>query len=362
MSPTDGTLKPPFAARVDPAALTEFCLRALISAGLSEADARLTAELQVGADMRGIYTHGTIGMRRFVQLMRDGGIDPRAVPETTAEGPAWAQLDAHQAIGMVGAHAGMTAAIDKARNTGIGTAGVRNSNHFGAACMYALMAMDQGMIGVATSNVDPVMSIPGGRGPVIGNNPLSYAVPTRTQPPIVLDIAMSTVAGGKVHSAHSLGKPIPEGWLTDAEGMPTTDPSGLNRGSALTPLGGHKGYGLALLVESLASVLAGASITSDILSWSTESSRPCGEGHWFMAIDVGAMMPADEFLDRSDELVRRMRSVPRASGAERTLVPGEIEQESEAVCRELGVALTQQTVDNHTALADDLGLRDLLPW
>ncbi|MDE2727679.1 MAG: Ldh family oxidoreductase, partial [Gemmatimonadota bacterium] len=270
-------------------------------AGLSRADARLTADVLIRTDMRGIFTHGTVALRRYVQLMRDGGIDVTAVPEVTDDGPAWARIDARRAVGMVASHYGMTVAMDKAARCGIGMATVRRSNHFGAASAYTVMAVENAgrpLIGLAMSNTDVVMNIPGGRGAAIGNNPFSYAVPARSQPPIVLDIAMSTVAGGKVASYQARGEPLPEGWLTDAEGLPTTDPGVFTVTGALTPFSAHKGYGLALLVESLAGVLAGAGVTTDILSWSKVSDDTCDEGHTFMAIDVGAMMPLDDYYDR----------------------------------------------------------------
>ena len=334
----------------------------MTAAGLSVRDAKLTADVLIRTDMRGIYTHGTVALRRYVQLMRDGGIDVGAAPAITDEGPAWARIDAHRAVGMVGSHFGMSVAIDKAAKCGIGMATVRRSNHFGAASAYTLMALERTMIGIAMSNTDVVMNIPGGRGAAIGNNPLSYAVPARSQPPIVLDIAMSTVAGGKVASYRDRGEPIPEGWLTDGEGRPTTDPGVFTVTGALTPFSAHKGYGLALLVESLAGVLAGAAFTTDILSWAKVSDDTCDEGHSFMAIDVGAMMPLDSYHERIDELVRRMREAPKATGVERTYVPGEMEYDCEAHSRREGVPLTRMAVENLAGLAEDLGLADRLPF
>lgn len=337
----------------------------MLAVGLSRADAGLTADVLIRTDMRGIFTHGTVALRRYVRLMRDGGIDVSAVPGITAEGPAWARIDARRAVGMVASHYGMKVAMDKAATCGIGMATVRRSNHFGAASAYTVMAVenaDRPLIGVAMSNTDVVMNIPGGRGAAIGNNPFSYAVPARSQPAIVLDIAMSTVAGGKVASYQARGEPLPEGWLTDAEGLPTTDPGVFTVTGALTPFSAHKGYGLALLVESLSGVLAGAGVTTDILSWSKVSDDTCDEGHTFMAIDVGAMMPLDDYYDRIDELIRRMREAPKAAGVDRTYVPGEMENDSEAVSRREGVPLTRMAAENLAGLADDTGLADRLPF
>lgn len=351
--------------RTPPGPLADFCVAAMVEAGLSRADAKRTADMLIRTDMRGIFTHGTVSLRRYVQLMRDGGIDVRAVPETTDEGPAWARIDAHRAVGMVASHYAMAVALEKAAKCGIGMSMVRRSNHFGAASAYTLMALEHGdrpMAGIAMSNTDVVMNIPGGRGASIGNNPMSYAVPARSQPPIVLDIAMSTVAGGKVASYKDRGEPLPDGWLTDGEGLPTTDPGVFTVTGALTPFGAHKGYGLALLVESLAGVLAGAAFTTDILSWAKVSDDACDEGHAFMAIDAGAMMPLDSYYDRIDELIRRMREAPTAPGVERTLVPGEMEYESEALSRREGVPLTRMAATNLAGLAEDMGLADRLPF
>jgi len=342
--------------------LENFCSKAMIESGLSSRSAKLVSDILIRTDMRGIYTHGTVSLKRYVQLMLDGGINVNAIPEITEQGLAWAQINAHQAVGMVGSHYGMSIAIKKAAKCGIGIANVRQSNHFGAASAYTLMALNHNMIGLAMSNTDVVMNIPGGRGATLGNNPLSYAVPARNQPPIVLDIAMSTVAGGKVNSYKDWGTPLPEGWLTDKDGQPTTDPSVFTVNGALTPFSNHKGYGLALLVESLAGVLAGSAITTDILSWAQVSDDTCDEGHCFIAIDVGAMMPMDRFYQRIDELIRRMREAPTAVGVEQTLVPGELEYESEKISQNEGVPLTRMAVKNLIQLAEDTQLVEQLPF
>ena len=349
-------LLPPFVARIAHAELVDFCARCLQAVGMGPADARLTAQVLADTDARGIHTHGTASLRRYVQLMRDGGIDPRAEPALTNEGPAWAQMDAGQAVGMVAGQRAMVRAIAKARETGIGLVTVRRSNHFGAASAYAMMALEHGMAALAMSNTDVVMNLPGGRGPQLGNNPLSYAIPAGKYPPLVLDIAMSTVAGGKVHSAAAQGKGIPADWLTDAEGRPTSDPAPFGNGGALTPFAAHKGYGLALLVECFSGALAGAAMTLDVLSWAKVSDAPCDEGHAFIALDVAAMMPQEQFEARVDELIERMHAAPRADGVERIYVPGEIEWECERESAEHGVPLTQLTVDSLRGLAADVGI------
>ena len=349
-------LREPYVTRVDESALTSFCLEALSTTGMSPEDARVTADVLVRTDMRGISTHGTVSLRRYIVLMMNGGIDPAAVPEITDEGPSWALMDARRAVGMVAGRLGMDAAIDKARTTGVGMTTVRHSNHFGAASAYTLQTLDSSMAGIAMSNTDVVMNIPNGRGAMIGNNPLSYSIPASRNAPLVLDIAMSTVAGGKVASFKSQGKTIPNGWLTNGKGHPTTDPDVFLADGALTPFGAHKGYGLAMLVESFAGVLAGAAMTSDIISWAKESSEGCNEGHAFIAIDIKTMMPDGAFEERTDTLIDRMKGAPKAAGCDRTYVPGEMEWESEQESMEYGVPLTRMAVDNLKGLADDTGV------
>ncbi len=349
-------VSPPFIARIARAELVDFCTRCLQAVGMRPDDAGLTAAILVDTDARGIHTHGTASLRRYVQLMRDGGIDPRAEPLVTSEGPAWAQMDAGQAVGMVAGQRAMERAVVKASETGVGLVTVRRSNHFGAASAYAMMALEHGMAALAMSNTDVVMNLPGGRGPQLGNNPLSYAIPALNHPPLVLDIAMSTVAGGKVHSAAAQGKDIPADWLTDAEGQPTSDPAPFGHGGALTPFAQHKGYGLALLVECFAGALAGAAMTLDVLSWAKVSDAPCDEGHAFIVFDVAAMMGRAQFGARVDELIERMHAAPRADGVERIYVPGEMEWACEQDARAHGVPLTGLAMDSLRGLSADVGI------
>ena len=255
------------------------------------------------------------GLQGYVRRIQAGGIRADARPRITAEGPGWAIVDGDSALGMVASTFAMRAAIEKARACGIGYAGVFNSCHFGAAGYYAAMAAAEDMIGLAMANDTPSVTAPGARGRVTGSNPLAYAVPTGSGMPILLDMATSTVAGGKVTAAHALGKLIPEGWVVDLEGRPTTDPGAFLAGGALTPMAGHKGYGLALLIETLSAVLTGAAITRQVVPWIVgDPSVPTGHGAAFIAVNIAAMMPIDAFKRRVDALAREIRESPRAEG------------------------------------------------
>jgi LDH2 family malate/lactate/ureidoglycolate dehydrogenase len=337
--------------------LETFCTAALIKVGVAAEDARLTADVLVTTDTWGIFTHGTKNLRGYIRRIRGGGIRKDAQPTLIREGPAWAVIDAGSALGPVASCFAMRAAIGKARSAGIAYVGLRNSCHFGAAGYYAAMAAREGLIGLAMANDTPTMTVPGARGAVLGNNPFSFAIPTGEAHPILLDIALSTVAGGKVFAAATRGESIPDHWLVDAEGRPTTDPRLFPQHGALTPMAAHKGYGLAVLVETLSAILTGASVASQVLSWTfADASLPTGHGAAFLAIDVNAIMPADTFHQRVQEAVQEIRSAPGARGAARIYLPGEMEWERREKALVEGIELPEDVVVNLRAMAEELSL------
>jgi LDH2 family malate/lactate/ureidoglycolate dehydrogenase len=161
--------------------------------------------------------------------------------------------------------------------------------------------------------------------PLLGTNPVAYAVPAGKEPPILLDIATSVVAASKIYAARDVGKPIPEGWIIDKDGLPTTDPTGYPAAGALVPMAGHKGYGIALLIEILTGVLAGGAFGPDVVSWMKDSEVPVNQSHAFVAIDIAHFLPIEQFKERVDHLIRFIRNAPRAKGADRIYLPGEME-------------------------------------
>src|ERR1051325_8864854 len=211
--------------RISPSRLREFCIEAMSHCGMREADAGVTADVLVTTDTWGIFTHGTIALRKYMDRMRAGGLVAQAVPEVVREGPGWALVDGHSAIGMVSGCMGMQTAIAKAKTTGIGYVGIRNSSQFGAAGYYANLAAQQDLIGLSMTNGDPNMTVPGAKGRVISCIALAFAVPAGNRRPILFDVALSAAAAGKVIQAESKGEKIPDHWLVDSEGVPTTDPS-----------------------------------------------------------------------------------------------------------------------------------------
>jgi ureidoglycolate dehydrogenase (NAD+) len=351
------------AKRVSAEKLKAFCIDALQSAGLSYDDAETAAQVLVTTDTWGTFTHGTHHLRNYITKIRAGGIDPKAKPQIVREGPGWAIIDGHAAIGMVTGCRAMELAIQKAATDGIGYVGVRNSTHFGGAGYYATLALPHDMMGIAMSNVDPIMVAPGGRVSVIGNNPFAYATPAGEEYPIFLDIALSAVASTKIHTAKALGKSIPADWIVDAEGLPATEIGDWPSVGSMLPMAGHKGYGLAILVEVLAGVLTGAAVTQEVKGWMAQVSEPPGTGHSFIAIDVGRIMPIGAFKQRMDSMIQGIKASPKAKGADRIWLPGEMEWERRKVALREGIPLPEVVLESLAKLSQEIGrdLQDIFP-
>jgi ureidoglycolate dehydrogenase (NAD+) len=342
--------------RVEAEKLREFCISALKRAGLDQQDAVTVADVLVMTDTWGTYSHGTGALRNYIRTLRAGGIDPHAKAEVISEGDSWALIDAHAGMGMPSCCLAVKMAIEKARVQTISWAGVRNSSHFGAAGFYANMAAEQNMFGIAMSNADPNMVVPGARGHVVGNNPLAYAIPAGKERPILLDIALSAVAAGKIFAAKALSQTIPSTWLTDAEGMPVTEVGDWPASGSMLPMAGHKGYGLALLIEGLASLLTGAGMLDELQSWVLTPSRQANLGQAFIVMNIDAIIPIQHFKDRADKMIRQLRSAPRAKDANRICVPGELEWEKREHALQHGIPLPELVLASLRETGRDLDL------
>jgi LDH2 family malate/lactate/ureidoglycolate dehydrogenase len=334
-----------------------FCVDALARCGVSEVDARLTADVLVTTDTWGVLTHGTKLLRGYVKRLRGGGINPQGRPRVVTEGPAWAVIDGDSSLGMVSSVSAMRTAIAKAKAAGIGFVTVRNSCHFGAAGYYANLAVQSDMVGQAMANDCPSVTAPGSRGPVLGSNPFAFAAPAGREKPILLDIATAAVAGGKVYIAQTRGEPIPANWLVDANGVPTTDPKGYPQTATLMPMAGHKGYGLALMIETLSGLMSGGCVTREIGSWIFgDAGQPSGHGHAFMALDIGAMTDLERFKARMDGLIREIKAAPKAQGTDRIYLPGEKEWEHRDRALARGIEFPEDVKASLRGLAGDLGM------
>lgn len=337
--------------------LREFSVKALMNAGLTKENAKMTADVLITTDTFGVLTHGTKNLNQYIQKMHAGGLDAKAEPTVEAEGPAFAILNGNKAVGMVSGCKAMNLAIEKAKQCGIAYVGVKNSCHFGAAGYYANLAAREGLIGLSMSNADPVIAVPNGSKKAIGTNPFSFAAPLGNGKSIFLDIALSNVAALKVIMAQEKNQQIPDTWLVDEEGLPTTDAFKFPKNASLQPMAAHKGYGFAVLVELLASVMTGAGILSQVTSWNLDLSSTNNAGHAFIAIDISKMLPMDMFVSRINQMAEELKNGPKAKGAEKIFLPGEMEWERREKALSSGeLELTDAMVASLQQLADSMGL------
>jgi LDH2 family malate/lactate/ureidoglycolate dehydrogenase len=253
-----------------------------------------------------------------VEAIRGGQINPRPNIRIVADSGAQVVMDGDLGFGQVAARRANELAIERGKVHGMAGVALRRSTHCGALAYYALRAIPHGLIGFATTNAGINMPPTGGAKKLVGNNPFAMGVPTSREWPMVLDMATSVVAGGKLDVALSKGQPIPLGWARDAAGNPTTDPAAARQGS-LEPLGGPKGYGMAVMLDVLAGVLSGGRFGAGL--------GEQGSGQFFLTLDVARYQPIDEFKARMDELIDQLHACPRADGVDRIYVAGEIEHE-----------------------------------
>lgn len=344
---------------VESEALERFVAEVLLRVGLNDEDARTGAEVIVECDRRGVSSHGLVALPAYVRQARRGGINPHPQWRILAEKPSIARIDADRGMGQVSGVKAMRLAVLKARETGFGSVTLFNSNHFGGGASFALEAVHASMFGEVYSNARPCMSVPGATGRVIGNNPICLAAPGGKRPPIVLDIALSTVAYGKVAQAERSGDSIPKDWIIDAEGRETTDPTEWHRGAALIPAAGHKGYGLSLFVELITGVLGGGGMTHDLHSFRREPRSGSEVTHTFRAIDIEAFMPIEEYYRRVEKLAREVKQSTKRGGVEEIYLPGERGATAADRARLEGVPLMASTYEALKRLGDEEGV--LLP-
>jgi ureidoglycolate dehydrogenase (NAD+) len=336
--------------------LRSFCIDAMIKFGMRKTEAETTADVMVTTDLMGINTHGSKQLYLLLKNMKEGGLDVHARPEVINEGPGFAIIDGNFAMPMVTAAKAMNIAIKKAQEACIAYVGVKRSSHFGAAGFYANMAAKKGLIGLSMSNVDPCMAIPGGKTPLLGTNPLAYAVPTSDGKSVFLDIATSVSAVSKIFAAKTLGKPIPDGWLIDSDGKPTNDPMKYPENACILPMAGHKGYGIALLIEVLSAIVTDALFTLDVPCWVRDFSKPADQGHAFIAIDIKKLIPITDFNSRMEKMIDQIHDAPKAGGIDKIYLPGEMEWEKYDRQLKDGIELPEDAVINLKKLSEEFNL------
>ena len=351
--------------------LTEFCLRVFRKLGVPEEDARITSEVLVIADLRGIGSHGVARLRRYVDGLRTGMMVTHPEVKVVRETPATALIDAGAGLGQPVSHQAMLKAIQKATEAGAGFVTVRNSNHYGIAGYYAMMALEHDCIGMSMTNADVLVVPTFGRDARLGTNPIAVAAPANRERPFVMDMATSTVPRGKLEVYDRLGKPLPAGWATDERGVGTDDAHRVlenfkqRAGGGLLPLGGegelfsgHKGYGLALWVDVFCAVLSGAAYATLVYPKTPDGKPlPANLGHFFGAWRVDAFRPADEFKADMDDLQKLLKNTPKAEGQDRIYIHGEKEYEMTERYRRQGIPLNPKVADDLKAIAGEVGVK-----
>lgn len=294
----------------------------LAAHGVPRGDAVLVSESLVTSDMWGHPSHGMLRLPWYVARVRSGVMQAVTTPQILNSFAAVTVLNGADGIGQVVTDHAIGLAAESAAEFGVGVVAVRNSNHFGTAAYWTRRLAERGCVAILTTNGSPAMAPWGGTQKMIGANPWSIAVPSGRHGTVVLDIANTGVARGKIYAAKERGQRLPEGWAIDASGLPTTDPQAAIDGVIL-PMAGHKGYAISFMMDVLSGVLTGASSATDIVGPYVPDKRS-GCGHLVMAIDIKALMPLDSFAQRMDSLIDTVKTCPTAPGSE-ILVPGELE-------------------------------------
>ena len=333
--------------------LNEFCTQVLKKVGVNEQDAKIVADNLVAADLRGVASHGVARLARYINGIKDGLIVPNTTPTVERESGVTAAVDAHDGLGQPAGLFAMNLAIKKAKENGVGIITVKNSNHYGIAGYYSMMALEHGLIGISLTNTNPLVVPTFGRDMIVGTNPIALAAPSENEYPFVLDMATSTVPRGKIEVYNREEKELPKGWALNEKGETGTNATQIcenmaNRtGGGLTPLGGegelfsgHKGYGLALLVDIFSGVLSGSAYATGV----GKEKNP-NVGHFFMALDIEKFMPLGEFKKRMDDYINLLHNSTKAEGQNKIYIHGEKEFEKEKELMQSGIPLQEKVYE-----------------
>lgn len=347
--------------------LLQFTADVLIKMGFSQLNATESAKVFLAAELRGHSTHGVIRLGDYYKLWKAGRINVLPDVKIIHETPSTAVIDGDSTLGMIPAKLAMETAINKARSVGTGWVAVKNSCNFGIAGYYAMMALEHDMIGMTMTNASPLVAPTFAAEGMLGTNPIAVAIPALNQPPFVADFATTPINRGKFTIAAKRGETMKPGFAQDKEGNPSIDPTILEKGGSMLPLGGdrehgsHKGYCLGSIVDIFSSVLSGANFgpfVPPMVAYLPLLEKKVGDGlgHFFGAMRVDAFRPAEEFKQSMDEWITTFRNAKPVPGEERVLIPGDPERESEIRIREKGISLIPQVVNDLESIARDLSV------
>ena len=349
--------------------LKDFVKDVFLKNGVPEEDAKTCADVLIASDLKGIDSHGIGRLMYYHQRIKSGQHQPITQFEIIRESPTTAVVDGHHGMGMVIAKRAMQMAIDKAHAYGMGSVAVRNSTHFGIAGYYSQMAASQGMIGLTVTNARPATSPTFGIQPLLGTNPIAFAAPTNDDFPFLYDGATPITQRGKIEVLERAEKPVPAGWVVDQQNQPLTDAKEilnlLTRGdAAFLPLGGageemggHKGYGLSTMVEILSAALQSGSFLMGLTGIGENGEAiPFRVGHFFMAINIEAFCPLEDFKVTTTKILNDLRNSHKAPGQARIFTAGEKEYEKEKLIRAQGVPIIPNLQKDLLLIKNELGL------
>lgn len=335
--------------------------------GCSEKHAEIIADVLLAAELRDHASHGMMRIKEYYELLRAGRVNIKPEIRIVHESPGTAVVDGDNAIGMIPAKQSMEIAIDKAKSAGTGWVATRNSNHFGIAGYYAMMALKEDMIGICLTNANPLVAPTFSISRMMGTNPIAVAIPALKQPPFVADFATTPIARGKLAMAEKKGEKVAFGFLQDKTGKPSDDPSILKAGGSMLTLGGdrfhgsHKGYCLSAIVDIFCSVFSGSNFGPFVppgVAYLPVLEKKVGEGtgHFFGAIRIDAFRPASEFKMKMDEWIETFRSAKPAEGHDRVLIPGDPEREAEERIMKEGINLVPAIKNDLIEIARELNI------
>jgi LDH2 family malate/lactate/ureidoglycolate dehydrogenase len=345
--------------------LLEFTKNLFQKMGCSVRDSEIIADVFLAAELRDLASHGMIRIKDYYQLWKANRINVNPDIKIVHESPSTAVVDGNNAIGMVAARKSMEIAIEKSRNAGTGWVSTRNSNHFGIAGYYSMMALKQDMIGICLTNANPLVAPTFSVSRMMGTNPIAVSIPAKDQPPFVADFATTPIARGKLAVAEKKGEKVAFGLVQDKTGNPSDDPSILKVGGSMLTLGGdrthgsHKGFCLTAIVDIFSAVLSGANFGPFVppsVAYLPVLDKKVGEGtgHFFGAMRIDAFQPAEEFKAKMDEWIKTFRSAQPVDGQKSVLIPGDPEREAEERNMRDGIILLPAIREELTEIASEL--------
>lgn len=348
--------------------LHSFAMRVFLKMGCIDADAKIAANALLSADIRGVDSHGVARLKGYVRLWEAQRINTRSKAEIVYETPSTAVVNGNSALGQLVSSFAMEVAIAKATNCGTGWVSVKNSNHFGIAAFYAMMALPHDMVGIVMTNASALVAPTFSAERLLGTNPIAVAVPSGAELPFVADFATSVASKGKLEILQREKEPAPWGWTQTKDGGPSTDSRSLENGGALLPLGGdkihgsHKGYALGAIVDILSGVLSGANYGPWVPPFTSliplpENMPGEGIGHFFGAMKIDAFRSAEAFKKDMDQWIRRFKSAKTIMGQKRVYIPGELEKETETDRMINGIPLTRSIITDLQEIANKFSLK-----